>query len=455
MNWLSRTDIPEFNLLCIGQRGVGKTVFLAGSYLELQTQQQASNSQSYWMECRDAQGKENLQSILDYVARMNAYPPPTMKVTDFRFDLKSYPASKHGNRSDRKPAKTLCHFNWWDIPGECCNLRDGEFQKIILESHSCCVLIDGEALVKDPSYLETMEEITKQIIAIASLVSQQGIDYAFALIFTKCDLLEPSAIAQLQIEENLQPFLARLDAVNTKYHRFYSSIPIATFQNTTKLKATGASEPIVWLLSELNKSRQLQGQSTLAHSLKQNTSLKRSSAVSTRPLTNARQFVPLLILSSFGVLAVSAALFFTANNLSPSQRIIAQYETILQEDPTNLDALTNLAELYIKEKDEEKAIPILEKIVQQPTKSFDWHFVLAELYKRQGDRAKEESIYDRILEQENDLQALLQKAELRAENKDLKTAKILFNKAEEVAPNDIAKSHIRSLAASFLQETSN
>jgi tetratricopeptide (TPR) repeat protein len=454
MIWLSRTDIPEFNLLCIGQRGVGKTVFLAGSYLELQNQPQTSNSQSCWMECRDTQGKENLQSILDYVARMNAYPPPTMKVTDFRFDLKSHHGSKNNAKSDRT-LKTLCHFNWWDIPGECCNLRDREFQKIILDSHSCCVLIDGEALVNDPSYLETMEEITKQIIAIASLVRERGLDYAFALIFTKCDLLEPNAIARLQIEENLQPFLARLDSVNTKYHRFYSSIPIATFQNTTKLKATGASEPILWLLSELNKSRQFQEQSTLANGLKQNTSVKRSSVVSTRPLTNARKFMPLLILSSFGVLAVSSALFFTANKLSPSQRIIAQYETILQEDPTNLDALTNLAELYIKEKDEEKAIPILEKIVQQPTKSFDWHYILAELYKRQGDREKEESVYDRILEQENDLQALLQKAELRAENKDLKTAKLLFNKAEEVAPNDVAKSHIRTLAASFLEETSN
>ncbi|MBF2020345.1 MAG: tetratricopeptide repeat protein [Hydrococcus sp. C42_A2020_068] len=443
MSRRSRSDIPIFNLLSIGHRGVGKTVFLAGSYTELLANRQKEGSQFWWLECRDSQGKENIEGILEYVARTGQYPPPTMKITDFNFAL------KHRQRQEEK---TSCYFRWWDVPGESCNLQNPDFQKMVLSSHGCCVFFNGKALVHNPRYLETIEEPIKQIVAIASLVNQHGLDYPFALIFTQCDLLEPGPISQLQIEANLQPLLARLDAVNAKYQRFYSAIPIVSNQGQYRLKAVGASASIVWLLSELNKTHQFQGQIPLESGLKRSVPAnKRTSAAS------SRKFVPLLLMSSLGLLGVSAALFFAVNRAfdpaqTPEQQLTQQYERILEKDPANFAALTNLADLYIQQKQLDKAIPVLEKIVEQPTKSFDLHFILADIYAAKGDKDREEKVYDRVLAQQaNNFDALIKKAVLRVERGDEATAKTLFAKAENIAPTEDLKAQVRSLAQRALK----
>lgn len=442
------SNIPVFNLLSIGQRGVGKTVFLAGSYTELLAHRQKEGSQSWWLEYRDSQGKDNIEGIIDYVGRTGQYPPPTMKISDFNFAL------KHRYRQEET---TSCYFRWWDIPGESCNLHDPDFQQMVMSSHSCCVFINGKALIENPKYIETMEEISKQVVAIASLVNQHGLNYSFALIFTQCDLLEPGPVSQLQIEANIQPLLARLDAVNAKYQRFYSAIPIVSHQGNYQLKAMGTAAPIVWVLSELNKTYQFQGQISLETGLKQNASLERRSRSET-----PRKYLPLVVLSSLALLGLSAALFFAFKSplseqaQTPEQKIILQYENILKTDPNNLAALTTLADLYIQQKQLDKAILVLEKIVEQPTKSFDWHFILADIYAAKGEKDKEEKIYDRVLaREENNFDALVKKAVLRSEQGDTKTAKTLFERAEQLAPTENLKKQVRSLAQRVLQDSAN
>ncbi len=51
MNLLSEDAIKTFNLLIIGQRGVGKTVFLAGSYTELHVDSQKEPPRQLWFDC--------------------------------------------------------------------------------------------------------------------------------------------------------------------------------------------------------------------------------------------------------------------------------------------------------------------------------------------------------------------------------------------------------------------
>jgi tetratricopeptide (TPR) repeat protein len=443
MKGLSQTDLPVFNLLSIGERGVGKTVFLAGSYVELQTNRPKENSQSWWLECRDSKGQENIEGILDYVARMGKYPPPTMKITDFHFSLKS----RHW-----RGEKTLCYFRWWDVPGESCNFRHPAFQKMVMNSHGCCVFLNGEALVNDPKYLEAIENVVKQVVAIASLVKEHGLEYAFALIFTRCDLLEPGPVSQLQIEANLQPLLARLDGVNAKYQRFYSAIPIVSYQGNFRLNASGTAAPLLWLLSELNKSDQMQEQSTLETRLKENLPVKQQSSV------KPRKYIPLLVMSSLGLLGVSAALFFAFNRWIPTSELaqtpaqkISQYERILQSDPNNFEALVSLADLYIGQHQNDRALPVLEKIVHQRPQSLDWQFILAQIYENKEQKDKAESVYDRILsQQENNLEALIKKAILRGEQGDTQAAKTLFAKAEKVAPTDTLKQKVRAISQSVL-----
>ena len=260
MKKISAGVTNTFNLLSIGQRGVGKTVFLAGSYAELHSNHQLKPPQKLWFDCQKSQDEEKIDRILKYVAQTGQYPPATMKITDFNFSLK---------RSSLWTTKTLCHFRWWDVPGESCNSSNPEFQKIVLSSHGCCVFINASALVNDRNYLQPLEEIIQQVVAIASLVNQHGLKYAFALIFTKCDLLNLDPISLLQIEERVQPLLTRLDAVKADYQKFYSAIPIISFAGVPILKAKGASAPLLWLISQLRKLHHVQVRNDLGSGLEQ------------------------------------------------------------------------------------------------------------------------------------------------------------------------------------------
>lgn len=272
-----------FNLLSIGQRGVGKTVFLAGSYARLQNaplnaaiQEGSTNSigtapdtseQSVWVECQDEQMQANLQKILRHIEKTGSYPPATIKITNFNFRLK---------QQIRSTIKTLYDFQWWDIPGEACNLRNEEFQPIVLNSHGCCVFINAEALVKEQNYVQSLNDIFNQVLAIASVVNHHQLNYAVAIILTKCDLLESGTEMQAQLKRSLEPLTTRLDAVNIAHRLFYSAIPIATINNKATLDAKGAAEPLLWLLLELSNYHRFQPERNLATQVSEKSAPRRS-----------------------------------------------------------------------------------------------------------------------------------------------------------------------------------
>lgn len=453
MNLLSGPVTKTFNLLSIGQRGVGKTVFLAGSYAELHPSSQTDHSQKLWFDCQDSQAQENINNILNYVARTSQYPPPTMKITNFNFSLK---------RRNLWGVQTLCHFRWWDIPGEDCNIHNPNFQTLVLTSHGCCVFINADKLVNDKAYLQVLEDIVKQVVAIASLASQHGLKYSFALIFTQCDLLGPGPLSLLQIEENAQPLFTRLDAAGANYQRFYSAIPIVSTGGTSTLKATGTAAPLLWLISELRKSHRAQQDlaSGLAQSLSQSASdtsvLKKRFGLSL-PLTSPRYSL-ILILAGVGLLGVITSLFLSFNPLTlgseqaqTPENQIKEYERVLQRQPNNFDALINLTRLYVQLGQPDQAIPLMEKLVQQEPENLDLRLTLAQLYELTGQEQRAETVYDQVLaKQENNLKALVGKAVLRHAQGDTKTAEILFSQAEKVAPSDL-KGQVRTVAQETLQ----
>jgi tetratricopeptide (TPR) repeat protein len=162
----------------------------------------------------------------------------------------------------------------------------------------------------------------------------------------------------------------------------------------------------------------------------------------------------MLILASLALLGISAALFFSLNQVaqSPEDQIANTYLTILEKDPNNLEALTNLADRYIQQKQLDKAIPLLEKVIEQPTQSYDWHFILADIYAAKGEKEKEEKVYDLVLtQQDNNFDALIKKAVLRSEQGDKQTAQTLFTRAEQVAPTEDLKAQVRALAQRALE----
>ncbi len=108
MSLLPSRELPTFNFLTLGARGVGKTVFFAGCYAEINNGfLSQKKDQLSWFEGQHAQDKKNPDNIVNYVAKNGQYPPATLKITEFNLDLK---------QRDRQKTKKLCHFRWYDIP---------------------------------------------------------------------------------------------------------------------------------------------------------------------------------------------------------------------------------------------------------------------------------------------------------------------------------------------------
>ncbi|MGF1481096.1 MAG: tetratricopeptide repeat protein [Cyanophyceae cyanobacterium] len=420
----SSTASQEFNILCIGQRGVGKTVFLAASYAQTHQPQQ---TYSWQLEAKDRESQQNLEKILAYIAETGQYPPPTMKITDFCLRAA-------GQKKTRE-------FRWWDLPGEICTLENQEFQELVLQSHGCCLFINAYALVYNPQYRQELEAVFKPVVAIASLVEQHQLPYRFALVLTQCDRLSSDLIGRLQIEEQLPSLLERLNAVNAEYSKFYSSAPIVEKNGTSVLEAAGAAEALGWLLAGTSSGKP---QPTLKAGLQK--------GISRRP---SRKPARALLVGTSAVALVAVALFgygwMQRSSVEGDQ--FRKYQQVLEVDPTNSEALMNLASLYMESGQTSNAVLMIEKLAEQNPDNTELQFNLAKIYEDTGQMQKAEQVYDRLLaEQQNNLRALLSKAVLRKAQGDTQTAQTLFTQAEAAAPTDALKEKIRSLAQSTLEE---
>lgn len=368
-----------------------------------------------------------------------------MKIADFTFSLK---------QKRLWGTQTLCHFRWWDMPGEICDLNNRQFQSMVLSSQGCCVFINAYSLIHEPAYLESVKDMIELVTGIASLIKHHNLQYPMALIFTQCDRLEAGPLGQLQIEKCLEPLIIRLENARTNYRRFYSSIPIVRIDGTPVLRASGSADGLVWVTSELCKARSVQSGQDLATSLSQSTSLD-------------HQFVPTVRRPGFALGLISAGVvgFLTVGfaltslwstqppqQAQATQRTLQDHHNVLTRDPNNLDSLISVYDHYVEVGQLAKAVPLLEKIVAQKPTHLDLKFNLADLYELTGEKQKAEATYDGILTaQPQDVKAIVGKAILRGEAGDLSTAQSLFQQAENIAATQEAKGKIKEIAAQTLQ----
>lgn len=447
MNVSSPPPAATFSILCLGQRGVGKTVFLAGSYAELHSSAASATFPDWNFECQDNQDWQNLQTIFSYIQKTGSYPPPTMKITDFQFSLQFRP---------RRENQTV-NLRWWDVPGEQCNFQDAEFQKLVLDSHSCCVLVDAYRLVNDPDYQPELAILRKQVGAIANLIADRHLPYAFAIIFTQCDRLDSGPIAQLQVEEKLQDFMAHLQSLPVKYQRFFAGVPIVAEGDDFKLAPSGAASALLWLVSELTKAPKYHAQQSLGMALQSPLPAKsRWQTLPSLPLPLVGAAVGLLAIGvgswfAFSRLLAPAPLQSASQPQSASQAKIERYQEQLQSNPDDYDNLVALTNTYLEEGQVEEAIPLLEKIVQQQPGVVGWQLTLAYSYELKGNSSQAEASYDRILaENKNHWQALVGKARIRSQQGDIPAAKQLFQQAETAAGSSELKAQVRKMAKQSL-----
>lgn len=443
MNLLPGTTSKTFSLLCIGHRGVGKTVFLAGSFAELHSDTQRVHPQQWQFDCGDSNVQENIDTLLKYVAQTGEYPPPTVKITNFNFSLK---------RHNLRGSKTRSHLHWWDIPGEFCNIDAPDFKTMVFNSNGCCVFIDANALVHDPAYRKVLKDTIEKVVPIAALVHLNRVRYAFALILTKCDLLKFDPLTQQQLEERLQPLFHHLDAVKANYQTFYSEIPIVSENGVSTLKPKGAAAPLLWLVSELSKAykpssmnnllelvtrlrkRRFQPQQETVDGAVQSLFTTEGKASKVKKilnlylfLTTRRYILALLMVGLVGAISLHSM----------------EYEWFLQRQLKNLEAPINAA-TQRQHKQYDQVIPVIEKIVRREPKRLELRLHLAYLYELTGQLVKAETAYDQVLaHQKNNYKALVGKALLRKAQGDTKTAQALLAQAQKAAPPGL-KAQVRA-----------
>lgn len=244
MKLFSNKKAPTFNLLCIGYRGAGKTVFLAGSYISLHLNHQQRRFNQVWLDCQDPESRLTMDKLLDYITQNRHYPPPTLKVTNFDFSVK--------NRT-LCGMKTLCHLRWWDIPGECCQPNNADLQLLLFSSHACCLFIDASAFVNDIPYQRKIEQMIQQLIEFFPQSRAHRRNYPLAVILTKYDLFQ-SETSRGQLKQQLKPFIQELRSLQINTRGFTSAIPIISFGASVTLYPQGTSIPFRWLIAELRQT---------------------------------------------------------------------------------------------------------------------------------------------------------------------------------------------------------
>jgi hypothetical protein len=451
---MSKTAVQTLNFLSIGDRGVGKTVFLLANYAALRRKPTSGQKQNIFFACQNSQDRENLDSLLKLIAQTGQYPPPTLQITDFIFDVKQH---------NWQGEKVLCQFHWSDIPGESCQSFDSEFQAVLQKSHGCCLFLDAYELIHNPQYLSRLDVLIKRAEAIASLAHRYQLHYSIALVLTKCDQLGSGPSDLLKLEEQLRPLIRSLKAVNANYRCFYSSVPITAFQTPSLLESQGIATPLLWLVTEARASSHAKSLPTLEKSLNGVLSNSVASTSPSKPkpsLTGSSNSVRLRFLVGVGTLVAIAGLFlglrsllFSTDPTLSSNPSIRQYQVILKRNPDDAQALRQLAAEYAKLEQYNQAIPLLEQLSQQQPENADLLAELARLYLVTGQSQQEEKVYDRILSQDkSNILALTGKAEIRLKEGEVEMARSLFAEAEKRAPSETLKKAVRKITAERLQD---
>ena len=362
MSVLSEADVNAFKVISLGHKGVGKTVFLAGSYTELRDPPQSDAADQIWVESADSQTGASLESLLSYT-QTGQYPPTTESIASFDFNLK---------RNADSDAKPLCRFCWQDIPGDRIQLTNLDFQSTVLKSHGCFVFINADALEHDLTYQQQLDNLFEQSVAIASLAAQHDLVYPLAIILTQCDRLTNNQVSSPEIK--LQAFLTRLEATRAVYKSFASAILISQF----RWQSTGAAAPLLWLLSELTL-HQTQPPQNLGDGL-------RKSLAAGQKLWAPEQRLSATVQRYMSILALA----------NISQQALPVVENLVREEP-ELEWDFDLAYLYESRGQKERAEIVYNRILTQQENNLRALMAKAMLRHEQGDLGTAKTLLQQAL----------------------------------------------------------
>ena len=134
------SGIAEFNLLALGTRGAGKTVFLSALYNQMK-----DSNKTKFLITTDPESRNYLLQKYDSVKRPDKdWPPPNAAITRYVFD------AIHKSVQTDFP---LFKFTYLDFPGgyvtgDCGLDQSFDIQAEVKRTHSLIVLIDGLSILR-------------------------------------------------------------------------------------------------------------------------------------------------------------------------------------------------------------------------------------------------------------------------------------------------------------------
>jgi GTPase SAR1 family protein len=231
-----------YNLLSIGQRGAGKTVFLAGSFAAMQQKARDESFPAFLLECEDSETQENISNILTYIRKTGQYPPATLRLSNFDFSLQQQYQGK---------SETLCQFYWWDTPGESCHLYNPAFVSMVSQADGGCFFIDTPQLIGGAETAEARDKLLQQLQALAAVIAHNQLNFPLAIVLTKCDLFATDTASWQALKQHFHSLKLYLDSLALNYQIFYSGVTILQTGGISILQSNYARNPLLWLLSEI------------------------------------------------------------------------------------------------------------------------------------------------------------------------------------------------------------
>ena len=237
--------LPQYRFLSIGQRGVGKTVFLTACYLDCHRDQK--QQRELWLEDSNIQVRKLLDNVLVYIAKNRVYPPATLKITPL--DLVLQQRCQWGQ-------EVLGWVQWWDIPGELCHLHQPEFADLLQQADGVCLFLEAAPIVQNADNLNALNQQFQPLLSILESLVYQQRPLPLAIILTKCDQLAAHPLVWQRLQKGLHFFDIKLATSSLPYKVFYSEIPIVEKDGIFQLQLKRVSTPIFWLYSKIYQQRQ-------------------------------------------------------------------------------------------------------------------------------------------------------------------------------------------------------
>lgn len=231
----------SYRVHLIGHPGVGKTVFSLAAYTRAREVLRTLGRNSLGLSCADPKTKEFVDASTYLMRHSGCYPASTMRPDSLCFQLYNL----HANTSFwAEKTIHLCNFTFQDLP-----VAQGD---PILSAAGSCIFVDAPALLNTPTYQNHFFTILRTIQLFTDLLQESK--HSFAIVLTKCDLLELTSECRRAIRNALSPLNSMLERSNQPHRTFYSSLALGAVPNTKShfLLIGDSASALLWLFDQIH-----------------------------------------------------------------------------------------------------------------------------------------------------------------------------------------------------------